>query len=507
MPLLNGLAMLNWAIRYSGIIRRHPEIADPRYSVVEIGSGPFGIAQFIKRPVIGVEPNQIAPANPHLTIVPGSITNLPFDDQEIDFIVCVDVLEHISPESRRRAIDELIRICRQKVIISCPCHKWARLGEQALLDMFVRLNMPVPGWLQEHLELKLPEINDILAPIAATGYKFEVNGNETMMQHYAGIALDWLYPLAGELNAQLKTKTPEAVPITGNKWDVYYSFMFIIYKQWRLIESAPQLASTQSDLRRRVVPESIAPTIYAVYHNEFPTEHLGKIVPIYAGQSADTAASGALTDRLYGGWALPNERWSELSAIYKIWKDGPRSSVIGFCHYRRLFDFRGLIGGVSEIRQTNLGRHQFLEYADYFYDDFFLKEIHQNMLIVSRPSPVQSTIFDQYCEIHSTDDYLEILTQMGLSNTPLLPGMLAHFSTHLLYSNNLFVTSWELFRELCEHWFSNLEPFAKNVRPRDISDYQRRDIAFLSERIFDAWVRVRQQMGTEIVELPVFFLE
>ena len=61
----------------------------------------------------------------------------------------------------------------------------------------------------------------------------------------------------------------------------------------------------------------------------------GKIKPIFAGAAADLAASGALTDITEREARLPNERWSELSAYYKIWREGPRSEAVGFSSYRR----------------------------------------------------------------------------------------------------------------------------------------------------------------------------
>jgi Domain of unknown function (DUF4422)/Methyltransferase domain len=500
--------VINWKIRYSAIMQHHPELFDRMYSVIEIGCGPYGIAQFLQRPVTGVETADVSPASEHLKIIHGSITCLPFDDQEIDYVVCVDVFEHLSPDHRTQALDELLRVCRQTVIISCPCHKWAQSGEQALHDMFQRYNMPIPGWLQEHLDFGVPLITDLLYPIADSGYKFEILGNETLLQHYSGIAMDWMFPMAGDLNNKIHEKAPRTSPIGGNEWDLYYSFMFNIYKQWRSAGTVRPKIHRQSSLRQRWVQEETGPNLYAVYHTDFPTDHLGKVIPIFSGRLAQSARTGALTDRLRSGDGLPNNRWSELSAIYKIWQEGPKSAVVGFCHYRRLFDFRtGGRRSDAVPRQTDLSREELPDHREHFYDDFFLKSITKDTLVVAIPMPVQANIFEQYCEIHNTGDYLNIFNQIALSDSPLLPGMLEHFSTHMLYANDLFITSWDLFCELCDFWFGYLTQFVEKFPQRDTAEYHQRDVSFLSERIFDAWVRYRRRMQTEVIELPIFTLE
>jgi SAM-dependent methyltransferase len=488
-------------------MQNNPELFNPAYTVVEVGSGPFGIAQFLGRPVIGVEPDKISSGSGHLEIIQGSVVSLPFDDQEIDFVLCIDVLEHLLPDIRQKAINELLRICRQRVIISCPCHRWAKSGEHALRNMFEHYNMPIPGWLQEHLDYELPIINEILDPIAETGYKFQVLGNETMLQHYAGIAMDWMFPMAGGLNDRINRKSRWTAPILGNEWDLYYSFMFSIFKQRRSQGAEWSETRRRSRLQQSIVHDGTSPKIYAVYHTDFPIDHLGKITPIFAGPAAARATAGQLTDRLSGDESLPNKRWSELSAIYKIWKDGPRSAVVGFCHYRRLFDFRPnarqLTGGV---RDTHLPKEQLSSCTDQLFDEYMLKSIGHNTLIVAMTTGVEGNIFDQYCEIHNTNDYLDIFNQVALSDSPLLGGFLEQFSTDRLYANNLFVTSWDLFCELCEFWFTYLGRFADKLPRRDTADYHQRDISFLSERIFDAWVRYRKSAGTEIIELPIFFI-
>src|SRR5262249_25518684 len=106
--------------------------------------------------------------------------------------------------------------------------------------------------------------------------------------------------------------------------------------EWaRLIDVNPNSYSAKAS-REKVS----GPRLYVVNH--LPgrgTDHVVGLTQIYAGPAAASAGPLELTDIMPDGRTLENRRWSGLSAIYKIWQDGPRSDIVGFCHYRRYFYF------------------------------------------------------------------------------------------------------------------------------------------------------------------------
>lgn len=57
-----------------------------------------------------------------ISFVKGNIESLPFQDKEFDVVICNQTLEHII--NFDKAVSEIKRICKEKVIISVPCQKY-----------------------------------------------------------------------------------------------------------------------------------------------------------------------------------------------------------------------------------------------------------------------------------------------------------------------------------------------------------------------------------------------
>lgn len=55
-----------------------------------------------------------------------SVTELPFDDDSFDLVLCLEVLEHI-PEPAT-ALAELARVAGERLVVSVPHEPWFRLG-------------------------------------------------------------------------------------------------------------------------------------------------------------------------------------------------------------------------------------------------------------------------------------------------------------------------------------------------------------------------------------------
>jgi hypothetical protein len=484
--------MLNWRIRYCKVLDQNRDLFDASKSILEVGSGNIGVARYLKRKVVGLERDFIGPVDEWLEPAHGNILDIPFADRSFDIVLCVDVLEHLSESSRSQAISELIRCARSKVIISCPCGSSAEEGERHLADLFRRSGVGVQGWLAEHITNGLPSVGSIFKELVKTGLKFEITGNESVNQHFAGILLDYFFPFSsGRNDEQAFIKTPFVPPVGEAEWDSYYSFLFTIH------------VGTEDRPRVRLDSAGNNVEIYAVYHKPWPTEHLGRVTPVFAGAAARSAPPGALTDILQDESPLSNERWSELSAYYKIWREGPRSDIVGFCHYRRLFNFSA--AGSTE-RETVLSANDLETHTGSYFDEHVLERVRGNAIICARPLPLSRTIWEDYDIRHNIKDYCHILSSISRRYPDLMPSAVEQFESRELYARNMVVTNWSLFNELCALWFDLLKEFEREVPANRGNAYQNRDVSFLAERVFDLWIRYKKSTGTTIIETPIFFI-
>ena len=493
--------MINWHDRYAKLLQREPGLFDAGRSVLEVGCGPWGIALWLQRPVVGLETDwSEAPPNPLIEPVEGDVLQLPFADDSHDYVVCVDVLEHLEERDRATALGELIRVARDKVLVSCPCGGAAEEGERAFAELLDSLGLPRPGWLTEHFANGLPRLGQIVQALIDSGYAFEVTGNENRLQHYAGLLLDTALPIASRWNAAHAEKSVLEPPIGESCWDEYYSYLFTVDKRRRRCKGA------EEDLLPLPAAPDGEPTsaLYAVVHDVSLMDDIAPIRYICSGDAATAEIPTLDPPPLVDNGHLPNRRWSELSAMYTVWKDGPVTDVVGFCHYRRFFDFRPDAG---DGRETTIARPAISRVKPGSSFEELVPRVASGTIVVGRPVDLGASVFDNYCRYHNANDYLQLLAIVTESHSELLPFFVDDLAATELYCNNMFVMPWHLFDRLCSTWFPVLEEFCARADASRAQDYQNRDVSFLSERLFNAWIKYVHAQGVEIDERPIFFVD
>lgn len=492
--------MINWKIRYAKIISENPELFDQDLSALEVGSGNFGISEFLKRKVTGLEPNFSGEVGKFIEPVTGSILETNFTDMQFDYVICIDVLEHLNHDDRKKALEEMLRIAKKKVLLSFPCGEVAMWGDENYANQLKSFGLALPPWLQEHIENRLPNLVDVTKVIHQTGYQFDLVGNEGMMQHYGGILLDEFFGSSKQLLNIHSSKITNQAPIIDSEWDLYYSFLITIDINSKYSKkNAPPNKNLEPELNDRSVK------IYAAFHAPIPLDHFGDIEPIAVGKIASNSDfKNYHTDTLKDGSCLNNIRWSELSGIYKIWKETTPSAFIGFCHYRRIFDLRG--EKTSEVRSERVSLDGLPTAATHFSAP--LKEkLNPESIYLPLPEKLDRTIFEQYHFTHKINDLCLVLDLLKEYFPDLNDSCQIVFESNMLFSNNMFIASWGNFNEICNIWFTVLTEFEKRVNSNTDNRYQKRDISFLAERIFTIWINYKKSQGINLVPIPYFHIE
>lgn len=249
------------------------------------------------------------------------------------------------------------------------------------------------------------------------------------------------------------------------------------------------------------VPERTV-AIYVVSHLEGREEEISGHRWVYAGAAGRQRQASHLTDVCASGSSLENTRWSELSAIYKIWKEGPKTDVVGFCHYRRFFCFEENppAGPVITIERSEIATRMPGDWQK------MISLIGPDRSVVTREFDLGTDIVSHYAKCHNVYDYISTMMTLVSKYPRFHKHVGEQFESRQMHACNMFIMTWENFDALCLVWFDVLQAFAKATPwPRE-NAYQSRDVSFLAERLFDVWIRYKRSTGHSLLRLPMYFV-
>ncbi len=147
-------------LRYRPVLERLPREG----RILEIGRGEVGLAHLRGGPMVTCDIVTSAARAPGEDFVRATGTQLPFRDRSFDWVVAVDVLEHLPGPLRVNLVGEAARVARGGIVFACPCRGSTR-AEAAHRRLLVALRGHSNPWLEEHRECGLPAEEDILAAV------------------------------------------------------------------------------------------------------------------------------------------------------------------------------------------------------------------------------------------------------------------------------------------------------------------------------------------------------
>jgi len=496
--------MINWKVRYAALLARHPGLRDPERRILEVGSGTEGIARYLKRKVVGLDRAFAGAVGRDVLAVRGSVLALPFPDGAFDDVICVDTLEHLARDDRLQAIRELVRVAGAWVIISGPAGAFAAGGDTAYAEHIARTGGAVPGWLAEHLQFGIPSLGDLLDALLAIGHAFTVHVNEGAIQHYAGLFAD-SYPFMTWFLGVHDAKFPLDSPLVAAPGDVPYSYLFTVDKASRRHARVPEPPPAASS-GRAPRPRSVG--IFAVGHRTDRMPVVPGIRRILAGARGGTSTPSPeiLRDDVGDTIADRNPDFSEMTAIYWVWKNITDLDAVGFCHYRRYFDFRPNLWQSARMTPLRTQREVRRNESRFAEPTVVAGHLVDGAIIVARPTAEGVTNAEQYMTAHVPEHYLAMVNYVLAHHPHYARQIVAQTRDAHFYGNNMFVMPWADFDALCRFWFDSLFGLDRQLQARP-GAYQRRVLSFLSERLFDIHIRWLRDSGRPLAEYPMFFLE
>jgi GT2 family glycosyltransferase/SAM-dependent methyltransferase len=165
---------LDTALRYHAAIELLAERWLPGLEILEVGSGSGGVTEFLRHPVVGVDPDferTDERTTEWLERRAGRATALPAPDESFDAVLCLEMLEHLSAQEREPALREMLRVLRPggRLVLTFPAGEAAERLDRWLNERFRARHGREHPWAAEHLREGLPssgEVADALARAA-----------------------------------------------------------------------------------------------------------------------------------------------------------------------------------------------------------------------------------------------------------------------------------------------------------------------------------------------------
>ena len=201
--------------------------------------------------------------------------------------------------------------------------------------------------------------------------------------------------------------------------------------------------------------------------------------------------------------------FSELTANYWVWKNLEKTETIGFCHYRRYFNFieipqielsQAVVKGSPDILRF-LTQDEQRERA--------LKILETSDIIATRQSYNSHTIARQFCDNHPTYAWEEFVRVVQQVSPPWLSQHLPWLElSYEIRWFPIFITRWEIFDEYCRLLFDVLFLVFQRIGTLPLEEgvrfQPRRYPAFLAERFLALYLHAK---GLRVYGAQLFMID
>lgn len=208
--------------------------------------------------------------------------------------------------------------------------------------------------------------------------------------------------------------------------------------------------------------------------------------PIQVGKAISQVDLGIQGDDTGDNISHKNANYCELTGMYWAWKNLKDVDVIGLCHYRRYFDFHGLIKRpLDHIRKPSAE----LASTDLTIPDKIIDYVMRGGVIMSKAKVYPRSLEEDYCMCHVSDDFRAL--QHAIETTqPENLRRAFHVVMHKrcsLMHYNMFLMRWSNYDKYCQWLFDVLGEVEKVTDISHYSALQSRIYGYMAERLFNVW--------------------
>lgn len=224
-------------------------------------------------------------------------------------------------------------------------------------------------------------------------------------------------------------------------------------------------------------------------------------LPIHVGKELSNLELNIIGDNTGDNISFKNQSYCELTGMYWAWKNLKNVDVIGLCHYRRYFDFYNQCKPIIPVTEFPVEDFNKLNLS---IPSDILKKITKGTFITPQINNIKFTLQQDYRMMHVSEDF-KILEKVFLETQSQFYKDAFH---EIMYRNNkfipcnMFIMNWGDFDNYCTWLFDVLSKVEDNVNISNYNSYQKRIFGFMSERLFNVYIRAN---NIRTLQKPVIF--
>lgn len=239
-------------------------------------------------------------------------------------------------------------------------------------------------------------------------------------------------------------------------------------------------------------------------------------IPIMSGSALISGEKQIQGDDSGENISEKNPWYSELTGIYWVWKN-TNQPITGACHYRRFFTAQpepflyrlkrllyfpaGLYKkriGLIYTSNIKLFKNRILNHKD------ILKLLNKYDVILPQARVLKYSVETHFNRYHDRKDLNLLGSILEEKHPDYLEAFYKVLKGKRLYANNMFVMKDEHYQEFMTWWFDVLFEFERRIDLHNYTEYQKRILGFIAERLLNVWFAKKQ---LNCVELPVIYFK